>query len=279
MFLIKKMSAEDFSFAVHVTDTMTWNLSQEDFKFMTNLEPDGCFIIFDDSKKIGVATTISYNRVGWLGNVIVSEKYRSKGAGALLVKHSLEYLFNRGVETVGLYSYFDKVPLYRKLGFMSHSVFTVMKGNGLSNRIIKRPKEVTEKDVSQIIYFDRFYFGASRKKLLKPMLLDSKNLCFASFKDKKILGFIVAKTYGDTAEVGPLVCPQGCDNIAIDLLKSILDRLKGVKVSLCIPKEESLIIDILKKHGFKELFQVVKMFYGNTAGRNCIYIAESLERG
>ena len=54
---------------------------------------------------MGIATCISFGKVGWFGNLIVKEEIRHKGAGSLLVKHAIDYLQGKGVETIGLYAY------------------------------------------------------------------------------------------------------------------------------------------------------------------------------
>jgi predicted GNAT family acetyltransferase len=96
------MTTEDFGFATELANTMDWNMAIEDFQFMTSLEPGGCFVLFDDSKPIGIATCNSYGKVGWFGNLIMKEEYRGKGAGSQLVKHAIDYLHDKGVETIGL---------------------------------------------------------------------------------------------------------------------------------------------------------------------------------
>jgi len=54
------------------------------------------------------------------------------------------------------------------------------------------------------------------------------------------------------AEIGPLVCEQGYYDIAKDLLKAILKRLKGHEVSICVPEKEFKILDMLTRYGFTE---------------------------
>lgn len=168
MFHVKNMSLEDLDFAVRITDSMGWNLVEQDFKFMMHLEPDGCFVLLFDSERVGIATTISFNKVGWLGNIIVSESHRKLGAGSLLVRHCVKYLASKNVETVGLYSYIDKVPFYRKLGFEYNSEFTVLKGKGFSSRPKAGLRKVTKENIQEVIDYDQSCFGASRKKLLDP---------------------------------------------------------------------------------------------------------------
>lgn len=280
MVYIKRMTSKDYQFAVRVTDTMNWNLVEKDFEFMTGLEPDGCFVVFQESERIGVATAISFGEVGWLGNVIVSEKHRIRGVGSMLVRHALEYLKDKCVETVGLYSYVDKVNFYRRLGFEYDAGFVVMKGKGSSSSVGIHLREANEGDVQDIIDLDGFYFGASRRKLLEPILLDPYNVCYVYKRDcGQLLGFVLAKVYDQIAEVGPLVCRQGYDSVAADLLKAALNRLEGFQVSLCIPEKESTLTNTLTRFGFVDDFKVVRMLHGNNPFTECIYIVESLERG
>ncbi len=92
MFQVRAMRVDDFPFAVQLANTMNWNMAEEDFEFMASLEPHGNFIALDDGKPIGIATCISFGTVGWFGNLIVKEQYRSKGVGSLLVKHASRLL-------------------------------------------------------------------------------------------------------------------------------------------------------------------------------------------
>jgi len=279
MLEIRKMSSEDYAFAVDLTDTMGWNFVEEDFKFMTELEPDGCFIVVDGSERIGLATTISFGRVGWLGNVIVSESHRGGGIGSHLVRHTIEYLRGNNVETVGLYSYIERIPFYTRLGFKYDSEFVMLKGRGSPAHPGACLKRVEKGDVNKIIDLDCSCFGALRIKLLEPLLSNPDNPCFVYFEDESVLGYILAKVYGGMAEIGPLVCRGDRSDIAMDLLMATFNRLGGLEVSMCVPERELTILNALKELGFREDFRVAKMFFGGSIPYDCIYVAESLERG
>jgi len=279
MFHVEKMSSEDFEFAVRLSNTMNWNSVEEDFEFMMRLEPDGCFVLFFDSEKVGIATTISYDRVGWLGNIIVSEKYRGKGGGSLIVKKAIEYLTNKGVGTIGLYSYVDRIPFYARQDFQFDSRFIVLKGRGFSASTKAHVRIADDNDMQLIFDLDRSCFGGSRGKLIEPILHDPANLCHVCNDDDRILGFAAAKVSDEVSEIGPLVCRRGYNEVAIDLLKTILKKLKGCEVSLCIPEKESRILNLLKQHGFREDFNLARLFRGTPIINDYIYIVESLERG
>jgi len=273
------MTHEDFAFAIQITDQIGWGLAKEDFKFMIELEPKGSFILLDDSEKIGIATTVSFGKIGWFGNLIVSEKRRKEGAGSLLVKHAIKYLTSKKVETIGLYAYMERIPFYKRLGFQLDSGFAVLKGTAFSSQIKPNLKRAEKQDINKIIDYDSSCFGASRRKLLEPILSDQDNLCYMHIQDGQISGYAVAKVYRGVAELGPLMCQQRRGNVAINLLRSVLKKLEGREVSMCIGEKEKSIINMLEEAGFSESFRVARMFLGKPAGGNCIYVAESLERG
>lgn len=279
MFSVKKMSEQDFEFAVRLTDTEGWNFIEDDFKFMTELEPEGCFVLFANSERIGIVTSISFGRIGWLGNLIVKEEFRKRGAGALLVKRVIKYLTSKKVETIGLYAYTDTIPFYKKLGFKNDSEFLVLNGKASFSPVEANPLEARKEDFQKIIDYDCYCFGASRKKLLEAILRDGNNLCYLFTQDRQPLGYIMAKVYEGFTEIGPLTCQRGRSDVAIDLLKAVLNRLEGFEVSLCVPKKEFVILDFLLKLGFHERFRVARMFLNSSSAKDCIYVAESLERG
>ncbi|MDH5482461.1 MAG: GNAT family N-acetyltransferase [Candidatus Bathyarchaeota archaeon] len=273
------MSPEDFKFAVRLTDTKGWKFIEEDFQFMKELEPEGCFVLFEDSERIGIVTSINFGEIGWLGNLIVKEKYRRRGAGAMLARQVIAYLTSKNVETVGLYAYMDIIPFYEKIGFKYDSDFTVLEGKAFASQVGTNLIEARREDYQKIVEFDSYYFGASRKKLLEAILRNASNLCYLAVEDGRILGYVMTKVYEGIAEIGPLVCQSGRSDIAIDLIRSIFNRLESFEVSFCILRKEEAILNFLKKSGIDERFHVARMFFRPTSLKECTYIAESLERG
>lgn len=279
MLQIKTMSPEDLSFSVQATDQMGWNLVEDDFRFMMELEPEGCFVAFDGNKRIGLATTISYGNIGWFGDLIVVKAYRNKGTGSQLVKHAINYFSRKRVKSVGLYAYENRISFYTRLGFKYDSDFIVMKGKGSSSAANLAIRRARKNDIERIVACDESCFGGSRKKLLEPVLLDKDNVCYVFSDNCHVSAFAVAKVYRGIAELGPLVCSAGRSRLALNLLEVILDRLNGVEVSLLLPAKNSGIVNMLKGRQFSEEFHVARMFHGPPIVTDCIQVAESLERG
>jgi predicted N-acetyltransferase YhbS len=280
MLHVEKMEVDDVPFAVQVANTMNWNMTQADFEFNMKLEPNGCFVLFHGQERSGIATCIRCGKVGWFGNLVVKETLRGEGAGKLLIKHALDYLNSEGVETVGLYAYPHLLKFYGSFGFQSDIDFLVLKGNGeVPFAAQKEAKAAEKQDIPKIVDFDRRCFGANRQKLLEAILVNADNLCYVSIENGEVAGYVAAKVDDGMAEVGPLMCDVNREVEAVMLLKAILSRLNGLDIFIYIPKKKTELLNVLYEAGFKEDFRLVRMFLGPPVANNCIWAAESLERG
>ena len=279
MFRVEKMKRKDFPFAVQLSNTMNWNMTVDDFELATKLEPEGCFILLQGSERLGIATTVSFGRVGWFGNLIVREEYRRKGAGSFLLRHALDYLKGRGVETVGLYAYPHLIKFYESFGFKVDEEFFELHGEPTSHTATDIPRKIQEQDVKAIIDFDSQCFGACRTRLLEHIFEGKSNLCYFSADDDGVRGYVAAKVFDKMTEVGPLVCCRNHVDVAVTLLETILSKLRKSNVFTCVPGKETALVEWLSKAGFRSHFQVARMFLGPAVASNCLYVAESLERG
>jgi GNAT superfamily N-acetyltransferase len=279
MLQVKVMSAQDLGFAVELANTMDWNMEEADFQFNQMLEPKGCLVLFNGTERIGLATCISFGKVGWFGNLVVKKEHRGKGAGSLLVQHAIDYLRGKGVDTLGLYAYENLKGFYGKLGFKQDIDFTVLRNENMVTQVQSKLPKSESPDLSALVKFDRQFFGGDRKRLLKAILQRKANLCYSSSIGEEINGYAITKVYAKMAEVGPLICKPNNEDAAKILLETILNNLQSLYVSLCLPKQQKSLIEFLESAGFKEDFQVSRMFLGSPNVQDCVYVAESLERG
>ncbi len=280
MFRAEKMRTSDFEFAVQLANTMDWNMAVSDFAFNSRLEPNGCFVLWRGDERVGVATCVSYGKVGWFGNLAVKPEFRREGAGTRLVEHALQYLKAKGVQTVGLYAYPHLAGFYGKVGFKPDEEFVVLNGAvGKTSYTPSLPAEAGEKDTKALADFDTRCMSWDRTKLFKSILREDGNLCFYSATHSVIVGFVMVKVYDGTAEIGPLTCVGKQQHVAHELIASVLARLENVDVSAYVPAKEAALLASFLKAGLRERFRLIRMFLGSAGAQNCIYLPESLERG
>jgi hypothetical protein len=272
------MGFSDITSAIKLTNTVEWGFTESDFRFMLNLEPEGCFVVYDMNKLIGVLTTIQFEHQGWIGNVIVDSNYRDRNIGSHLVQHAMQYLQKCGVCTIGLYAYLDVVPFYDQLGFKKDERFVFLVGSGCQCDCLPHILPMRDRDLEKALALDRRCFGVSREKLLKPIFFGSKELCYATYEGDELVGFIMGGQYSKTAEIGPLICRS--QDKAANLLTTLLRHFTNLAVYIGIPESKSKILLLLNELGFRESFKVLRMYYGHKPQDNdCIVAVESLERG
>lgn len=280
MFRVDKMRVEDFPFAIQLSNTMDWDMAESDFDFMMKLEPEGCFVLWQAQERLGLATCISYDRVGWFGNLIIKTESRRRGAGTFLLEHAVKYLKNKGVETIGLFAYQHLIGFYESVGFKPYDEFMVLKGKPSKVEGEKlNVSEATESNLPMLIRLDQRCFGWNRRRLFEAIMGEKGKLCCISELDGKVAAFAVAKVHNEIAEVGPLVCGRGQNHLAVQLLEALLSVLKESEAYSCVRIKDKYIFQTLLNAGLKENFQLTRMFLGPSFAQECVYMPESLERG
>lgn len=279
MFQIRNLTSGDYDFAVKLANTMNWNMAAEDFAYMASLEPNGSFLLLEEQKPIGIATCISYGKIGWFGNLIVDPESRKKGAGSMLVNHAVDYLHAKGVETVGLYAYPHLKEFYGKIGFKTDVDFTLLKADNIAPFEPSGAHRIEEENLPRIATFDSLFFGSDRTQLIKSIVLEEGNAGYYASDRGHVIGFAAATIYESMAWLGPLTCYPGRYDILGKLVSSILAKTSGRTVYTVAPKNDKMLLDLFASIGFKEEFTITRMFNGVNLAKNCIYLAESLERG
>jgi GNAT superfamily N-acetyltransferase len=275
---IRRMRRTDFAFATRLTDTMNWDLTEKDFTFMTELEPEGCFVALADAKRVGITTTAHYGKIGCIGNVIVDAQYRSKGIGVKLVQEATRYLSDRFASTITLYAYQNTVEFYEKMGFKADYHLIRFTGEGRKNQVTyENTRAMTQRDLEEAIRMDQACMNWNRERLLRRKFAESGDLCFEAQQSGKLVGFVMADQYRQ--EIGPLICRPNNDEEAISLLKTVLGKLIDLEMGIGVSEKKPRIADALVEMNFKEEFRVTLMHLGEALpNTGCMVAMESLER-
>ena len=280
MLHLEKMINNDYSFAVQLSNTQNWNMTIRDFEIMNKIEPLGCFVLYNDLEKLGVATCVTFDKIGWLGNFIIKQKSRYQGAGSFLLKNALLFLKNKNVQTIGLYSYTNLTKFYEKFGFKKdEELFTFYGQISISSKKIEDVKVAKNKIFSKILDFDHSCIQYNRAKSLLALFSEKSNVLYHLSENKKIIGYALTKIDENLVEIGPLVTRSKSETVALLLLAKIFDKLSGFKVIIYIPKKYEKIIRYVSRVGLKKQTNLVRMFYGQLIDITCICLPESLERG
>jgi len=275
---IRPLIDDDLAEAVALTDTMDWDLTEEDLRFMNSMEPEGCFVAISSGRVAGLITSASFGNVGWLGNVIVESIRRGKGIGKALVEKALDHLQSRGVITTGLYAYQNVISFYEQFGFIRDRKFLWLvcqeaEWEGAPCKAI--PPERLE----ELFVLDEDLFRARRRRLLSQIFQASPSLCKGTFHDDRLVSYVMGSK-GESAEIGPWACLPGHEKEGFALFRSLAHELRDLKVFVGVPAWRAEVANFLFEIGFKEDFEVIRMYKGQPLlDKEGILAIESLERG
>jgi hypothetical protein len=280
MLHIEKMTKNDYSFAVQITNTLNWNMTISDFEFMAAIEPTECFVLYNNLEKLGVVTCVIFDKIGWVGNFILKQRFRYQGAGSFFLKKTLMSLKDKGVQTIGLFSYLNLIDFYKRFEFKKDEEIITFQGQiSAFNMKISEIREARNEVFSKILDFDNSHIGFNRSKSLNLLFSKKSNVVYYSIQNDAIQGYVLVKTYNELVEIGPLVVRSMNEFDGIDLLIKAFSKLSGYNILIYIPKKYKKIIKFISMLGLKKKSNLVRMFLGPSLNMDGIYLPESLERG
>jgi GNAT superfamily N-acetyltransferase len=275
---IRRMTPEDLTFAVALTDVEEWCYVEEDFERLLHYEPEGCFVAETEDRRIGLTTSTSFGPVAWIGNVIVDKEFRGSGVGAELVRAAMEYLTGIGVESIQLTSYMDTIRFYEGLGFRQEFPISAVsvKTAGFESSGVDMADEA---ELDGITALDAEYFGGDRSRVILRMWTDFPYLFM---KTDAPAGYVLATCTEKCCEIGPLVVDSGDRETAEQLLRGILHSVMAAKARMFVPCASPRPFELVRSLGFEEEYRTVRMVHGkvNEAERTeGIFALGALEKG
>lgn len=270
---VRAMVEADFRFAVALTDTERWGFTVEDFERFLAISPDGCFVAEHEGERAGLLTTCLYGTVGWIGNVIVSQRLRGLGLGAALVEEALSHLERSGARAQRLWAYENTTALYGKFGFVDEGLRS-RRWIGFGHDKHDEPAPPAPAGCSvyplnaltlqQVFPLDLRVFGADRSRVLTRVALENPRTgLVARAEGGAVAGYLLVKGSPKGCELGPWVVDPVHASWAVPcLLEGALARLAGQSVELGVYAQRKDVEARLIDHGFHAGFSTVRMTRG-----------------
>ena len=273
---VRPMAPSDFPFAVALTDTERWGFTVDDFERFLALSSEGCFVVEHEGERAGLLTTCLYGEVGWIGNVIVTQRLRGLGLGAALVRHAIDYLERAGAHAERLWAYENTTALYAKFGFTDDRLRSrrwIGFGHDKHEEPSARAPEgcsiypLNALPLQQVFPLDLRSFGADRSRVLSRVALDNpKTGLVARAQGGAPAGYLLVKGSPKGCELGPWVVDPAHASWAVPcLLEAALNRLAGQSVELGVYTQRADVEARLIAHGFHAGFATVRMTRGEAA--------------
>jgi GNAT superfamily N-acetyltransferase len=115
---MRRLRTEDISIAAQLSAQAGWNQTEEDWRTLLELSPEGCLAMEVEGHLAATTTLLCYgSRLAWIGMVLTSLEYRRRGLARALLANALEQADKMGIETIKLDATDQGQPLYETLGF------------------------------------------------------------------------------------------------------------------------------------------------------------------
>ncbi len=254
------MTVEDIEFAVQLTNLEEWDYTPGDFRRFMRMDPRGTLVAWEDRRPVGVATATTYGEAAWIGSIVVDPHFRGRGYGKALVKEALRYVEDEGGETCWLNAYGHAQSFYEQLGFQAAGSTIHLQGSA-QGKVRPGARLAHAGDLDRVAEFDAPFFGADRRKVLDEFYHDFGESFFLWCEDG-VTGFIVGAPYPGGVEVSPWVCDPTRSEVAEQLLLHLLAHYPETSVSLNMPEENSVGVEMMESLGFSQGFKTVRMYRG-----------------
>jgi GNAT superfamily N-acetyltransferase len=254
------MEHADVGFAKYLTDVEQWGHTQEDFKRLMCLDPGGCFVAWDKGCRVGIATTVTYDRHAFLGNIIVDKKRRGANIGPALMQHAIDYLENKGVRTIELDGVSSAVAMYRHMGF---------KDKYWSLRFARSAQRGDDtgvafahcaESVESIVGFDYLSTGIERKALIRALLQEFPAGTFCLNVPRVMAYTVLRERANGTLAIGPLIAED--PRAGATLMARVVAKFGHRHLAIGVPEINKAAVDIMLQNNFQYCTPSLRMYRG-----------------
>jgi predicted N-acetyltransferase YhbS len=260
MINIHPMKPSDIPFAKSLTDREAWGHVISDFERLIALDPAGCFVAWDNDERVGIATTVTYGRYAFLGNIIVQHNRRGGIIGPQLMQHAIAYLSASGVKTIELDGVLAAVAMYRHMGFREKY---------RSLRLVRSPADEQrscegisscKEPVNNLVRFDYEKTGIRRQHLISRLVEEFPDRMFC-LKEECLKAYALARERATgVVGFGPVVADDA--TAFSDLLSQVLPVFHGRTITIGIPEANMAGVELLEQNGFTCRTFSMRMYRG-----------------
>ena len=261
---IRLLFESDIPAAMQLKEAAGWNQTEDDWRRLLMLEPNGCFAAIRDGRLVGTTTTTTYgDELAWIGMVLVDPQYRRQGIAAKLISVARDYL-NGKAGTVKLDATALGQPVYEKFGFRFESL--IERWSGMAKLHGEKLAGLVGDSLSELLALDRIAFNADRSKLITALIKDnSVSPVLMRDANGALSGYAVTRRGTRADYVGPVVAkdPEQVET----LLDQVLSQLHDRPVYIDFNKECSAGTRVLLERGFVKERDLIRMSSGRPSAR------------
>jgi GNAT superfamily N-acetyltransferase len=163
---LRRLRPDDVPAAAQLSAQAEWNQTEEDWRTLLELSPDGCLAIEVDGHLAATTTLLCYaRRLAWIGMVLTKATYQRRGFARRLLAVALESADTMGIATIKLDATDQGQPLYESLGFRTEHEIERWSRPGRNDAQLPAPASLTQPWHD----LDAQAFGTDRSQLLEKL--------------------------------------------------------------------------------------------------------------
>ena len=251
--VLRKLTLDDVPAAIALSTEAGWNQTEDDWRTLIELSPEGCLAIEADGAIVASATLLCYGRhLAWVGMVLTRIKYRGRGFARRLLDETLALADQMGIESVKLDATDQGQPLYEKLGFRAEQPVERWwrAGSGQSTH----PDDVSASGLaSNWQAADARAFGVDRSPLLTKLAQRQAPLTLAD-------SYLLMRPGREIAYLGSGVCNSPAD--ARNLFERALETSSAGGWYWDLMTENTHAVSLAKDLGFAPKRHLLRMVRG-----------------
>jgi predicted N-acetyltransferase YhbS len=265
MIACRTMNVRDIPSGLSLCRVAGWNQLSRDWELFLQLNPEGCCVAVNDHHQVvGTVTTLRYeDRFSWIGMVLVDPTMQRQGIGKELLQQALQILSKE--KTVKL----DATPagreVYLKLDFKDEYPLTRMHLDKIVQLQLSASPAfpLHQKDIEEVLEFDREVFGADRKTVLTWLHEGAPELAFITKEQNKITGYCFGRYGHNFTQIGPVIATD--THHAIHVVTAALRNAGNGPVIMDVLRHTSEWVNAVRSLGFADLRALTRMYKGSNA--------------
>jgi len=258
---LRRMTQADVPAGLALCRANGWNQTAADWELFLETGRDGCRVAVIGNRVVGTATAVTYgSRFAWIGMVLVDADLRGRGIGSALMRDALDRL---GEVPARLDATPKGYPLYLRLGFVEECRLKRMASTSSSTSVADAADEarrMRREDLDAVAEWDRWVFGADRRRILEWALEAAPDLAFVVERGTSLRGYCLGRKGHLFRQIGPVVADDL--ETARQLVEACRRRAADISMAIDLPAVQERWSEYLVAMGFAEQRPFIRMCRG-----------------
>ncbi len=257
---IRQMTDDDLPLGLRLSAQAGWNQTEADWRRFLWLEPEGCFVAEWDGVPVATTAAFVFGSIGWIAMVLVDEPYRHQGIATGLVKHALQYLDLRGVQTVRLDATSLGRPVYQRLGFVAEYALARIQVNVATPYADPSFAPLPADRVQAVCDLDAQITGTVRGRLIQRLHAERPSEATGMFQGEVASGYAFLRPGRRAVQIGPAAATSAATGTA--LLDQVLARCPVGSAYLDVPLDNRAAVQWAESRAFTVQREFMRMYRG-----------------